>query len=332
MRLPPAFWLALLVCCLAGCASWLGGCSGWDPTDPFTRNAPEVNDAIDKLDAGELESAEEVLENYLGTGPCNEGVIGLPPKVREKPNGSFDLGLVLFYLAERYGQRFGDEELAEAGAEQDELDKKRALEIECAQIIVKAIGGDATVPADLRARAYYLAGNLEFLRKQYEEAVTQYDKALEIVPGIFPEAGGDEIGRDAAHNRAIALRRIAEQDSGPPDAEPDAQPENQDGGDDGGDSQDAGQDGSNEPDGGADDQSGDAGADSGGQDAGSDAGKEQEDEQEPEPEESQEPPPASQSPQIDSLLDELEQAPTYQEEDAKRRAAHPRRRPVMEDK
>jgi hypothetical protein len=35
---------------------------------------------------------------------------------------------------------------------------------------------------------------------------------------------------------------------------------------------------------------------------------------------------------MDRLLDELEEAPTYQEEDAKQRAARQRSRRVMEDK
>ena len=51
----------------------------------------------------------------------------------------------------------------------------------------------------------------EFLRAKYEEAVKEYDLALTLVPGLFEEAGGDGIGRDAAWNRAIALRRIEEQ-------------------------------------------------------------------------------------------------------------------------
>jgi tetratricopeptide (TPR) repeat protein len=336
MRLPRGFWLGLLICSLGGCAGWLGGCSGWDPTDPFTRNAPEVDEAIALLDAGELESAQEVLQTYLGTGPCAEGVIDIPERDSKgsikKPDGSFDLGLVLFHLAERYGQRFGDEELADGGAEEQELAEERAIHIGCALILAKAIGSDANVSAELRARAYYLAGNLEFLRSQYQDAVTQYDKALEIVPGLYPEAGGDDIGRDAAWNRAIALRRIAEEDAGAPDAEPDADPEEQepDAGDDAGDQPDAGQDGSDEPDGGGDDQSADGGGEDAGDD-GTDAGEDEQEEQ-PSPDELAEPPESSGDPQIDRMLDELEQAPTYQEEDAKQRAARARQRPVMEDK
>lgn len=344
---PPLWvWALLLVGSVAGLAGWLAGCTGWDPTEPFERNAPDVDRAIDLIDGGQHESAAEVLESYLGTGPCGDAGIGLPPTVRKKADGSFDLGLALFYLAEKYGQRFGDEENADGGPApfdgsgpngpaRDTLDAQRSVEIDCAQIIVKAIANDPNAPADLRARAFYLSGNLEFLRGQYEDAVTQYDRALEIVPGVFPEAGGDGIGRDAAWNRAIALRRIQEQDAGQPDAEPDAQPDAEpDSGDDGG-GEDAGEDGGDDGDAGGGQDAGqdageDAGDDGGGQDAGEDSGA---DPQEPPPEGDEEAEPEQDdTSQIDRLLDELEEAPTYQEEDAKQNAAKARRRRVMEDK
>jgi tetratricopeptide (TPR) repeat protein len=329
-RPPPLFWLLLLLACGAGAAGWLAGCGGWDPTEPFERNAPDVDRAIELIDSGQFESAEQVLETYLTTGECNEGVIGLPPAVRDKHNGSFDLGLTLFYMAEKYGARFGDEESADAGPEQEQLDAKRGSEIDCALIVVIAIASDAKVPPDLRARAFYLAGNLDFLRKQYEKAVEHYDLALAIVPGLYPEAGGDSIGRDAAWNRAIAMRRIQEQDDAGADAEPDAEPDAQpdaepDGGDDGGD--DGGGD-----DGGEDGGGDDAGDDGGEPDAGQDGGEDEKEQPPPEPEEQEQPPPQSQQSQMDRLLDELEEAPTYQEQDAKNRASRRRGRQVMEDK
>jgi tetratricopeptide (TPR) repeat protein len=346
-RPPGWLWLALLGACLVGAIGWLAtGCGGWDPSEPFDRNSPDVDRAIDLIDSGQFESAEEVLETYLGTGPCGDGGIGLPQAVRDKHSGAFDLGLTLFYLAEKFGQRFGDEELAEGGPEQDELDGQRGLEIECALIIASAIAHDAKVPLELRARAFYLAGNLEFLRRQYEDAVRHYDAALQIVPGLYSEAGGDSIGRDAAWNRAIALRRIQEeQDAGDdggqdgeadaePDAQPDAEPDagDDDGGQDGGE-EDAGDDGGGE-DGGQDAGDGgdgggneDAGEDGGDLDAGGDAGQPP-----PEPDEADQDPEPQDTSQMDRLLDELEEAPTYQEQDAKRRAARARRRRVMEDK
>ncbi len=96
------------------------------------------------------------------------------------------------------------------------------------------------MPIDLRARAHYLAGNLEFLRREYQSAVDAYDGALKLIPGL-PNDAGDGIGRDAAWNRAIALRRIEDEDKkkdagqdGSPDAQPDAPPDASEGGDGGG--------------------------------------------------------------------------------------------------
>jgi len=342
-----------------GAAAWMAGCSGWDPKNPFERNAPEVDQAIRDLDAGQLESAEEALERYLGTGACGDAGIQLPDAVRQKPSGAFDLGLVLFALAERYGHRFGEEELGDGGAEDPQKTAQRDAEIECALVLVKAIAADPKVPAELRARARYLAGNLEFLRRRYEEAVKYYDEALALVPGLYEEAGGDGIGRDAAWNRAIALRRIEDQKDAGPDSSPDSgddASDGSDGGDDGGPDagEDAGQDGGDDggddggndgggddggQDGGGDDagQDGggqDAGQDGGGQDAGQDAGPQ---DQEPDsgPPKPNEPPPRpepSTAPQQDDrILNQLEEAPTYQEQEAKARAGVRRGR-VMEDK
>jgi hypothetical protein len=84
---------------------------GWDPSRPFERESPQVREAITHLDAGDAQSAGTLLEEYLATGQCKEGSIGTPPRVRERSNGSFDLGLAFFQLAEQYGQRFGEEEI-----------------------------------------------------------------------------------------------------------------------------------------------------------------------------------------------------------------------------
>jgi tetratricopeptide (TPR) repeat protein len=329
------------------------GCSGWDPSEPFERNAPEVDEAIGELDAGQIEKAEDVLEQYLGTGPCTDAGIGLPDAVRQKPNGSFDLGLTLFYMAERYGRRFGEEELGAGETEDPQQIENRRLEIECAMIVVKAIASDPSVPLELRARAHYLAGNLEFLRKKYEDAVKQYDEALKIVPGILEEAGGDGIGRDAAWNRAIALRRIEEQrDAGDDgadgsdgadgadgddgadgsdaeDATPDTGPDapdgdsGEDGGGDAGDQPDGSDDGG-EGDGGPRDAASDAPGDAAPADSGSQG-------PEPKPDPRGEPELQPEQKQDDRILDQLEEAPTYQEQEAKNRASTRRGR-AMEDK
>jgi len=346
-RLQKPLAIGFALACLTGAVTWATtGCSGWDPTSPFERNSPRVNEAIEEYEAGKLESAEQILQSYLGTGPCSDAGIGLPDSVRQKPNGSFDLGLTLFHLAERYGRRFGEEEQAGGEEEDPAQAEMRNIEIECALVIVKAIAADPSVPPELRARARYLAGNLEFLRKKYEQAVAEYDQALQIVPGLDEEAGGDGIGRDAAWNRAIALRRIqdkkdASQDSpddadgsdgddgsDAPDTGPDAPDSGEDGGEDAGEDggpPDAGPDGSDKGDGG---DQGDAGADAGG-DAAPNDGK---DAAAPEPDPKGEKQPASPNKQQDErILDQLEEAPTYQEQEAKSRAGVRKGR-VMEDK
>jgi hypothetical protein len=316
---------------LAGLLAW--GCSGWDPRSPFERNAPAVEQAIHDLDAGNLASAEEALEAYLGTGVCADGGIALPPSVHDKPNGSFDLGLTLFYLAERFGHRFGEEDQNDAGQSDELLAQRRSSEVDCALLIVKAIAADVKVPLELRARAHYLAGNLEFLRAKYEEAVKEYDLALALVPGLFEEAGGDRIGRDAAWNRAIALRRIEEQKDAGNDAN-DASDGNDgsDGSDAGPDGGDAGPDGSD----GGDSGDGDAGNQDGGQDGGDkDGGQDGGDSDAAAPQPQDHPakpePPSPPPQQDDRMLDKLEEAPTYQEQEARSRAGV-RRGKQMEDK
>ncbi len=285
-------WAGFGVACLAGATTHFAvGCNGWDPRDPFQHNAPLVEKALAQIDAGDFVSAEQVLADYLGTGVCEKGRIGIPETVRQKPDGSFDLGIILFYIGEKYGRVFGDEEKGDPDKDNPEEAKKRSDEIDCALLILGAIANDEKVPTELRARAAYLEGNLEFMRREYEAAVRFYDQALRLIPGIIEEAGGDGIGRDAAWNRAIALRRIEDKkDAGGPDADADDGSDGNDGNDgaDGADAQpDAPPDGA--PDGadGADGNSGpdasdgndgndagDAGSDAGGDagDAGKDAG------------------------------------------------------------
>lgn len=304
---------------------------GWDPSRPFERDAPQVNEALRYYDAGEAGAAADLLQDYLTTGGCSEGNIGTPPRVREKPNGTFDLGLSLFKIAEAYGHRFGDEE-NDAGLLDPNLKGMRAGHVECALRLVRAIAEDPEKHVSLRARARYLEGNLLFLTSAYQEAVTAYDRALELVPAM-DDAGpigtnidggkvsyaADPIGRDAAWNRAVALRRIedkkdAGEDASPPDG----------GGDGGGDNQ-------NQPDGGNEDKNKDddqdAGKDSGGGDQNQDAGKDSggDDPNKPQPKEDpkdepKEPPPPSRQSQDERILDQLENAPTVQQEAAKKHA------------
>jgi tetratricopeptide (TPR) repeat protein len=316
---------------LAFAYAWLMvGCAK-ERSQLWMRNAPAVDEAIAAYDGGDAGAAVSLLEQYLATGKCEQGNIGAPESVRNKPNAAFDLGLGLFKLGEQYGQRFGElEPPGDAGKnpEAEAAKEKRSSEVECALRIVRIVAADQSVPIDLRARAFYLAGNLEFLRGDYESAVKGYDASLALIPGLPLDGGSDGIGRDAAYNRAIALARIEDEkkDAGP-DAPPDASPDS--GPPDGGEQPDSGE---QQPDGGDkkdEPQDQDGGApDAGkkeepqGQDAGSpDAGKQ------PEPQAQPQEQPKNQD---ERMLDMLERAPSVQQHDAKNRSLTGR--PRTEDK
>ncbi len=340
--------LALILPALALTALVSGACD-WTPTRPFERNAPAVEQAIAQLDAGDAGAAAGLLENYLQTGECTNAQIGAPDRAKELTHASFDLGLALFHMAERYGLRFGEEDVMRDGGltpEQQTQAQLRSDQVECALRVLHAIASQPGLPIDLGARAHYLEGNLEFLRGNYQAAVAAYDEALKLVPGVPADAGLDPIGRDAAWNRAIALRRIEEQnqrDAGKDgDDEKDAEQEQHapdsgspDGGEDG--AKDSGPPDSpdnNKPDGGNEAQPEGGG---GGPDGGKEAG---EDGKSPDnqgsrgdagaPDGNQQPPPQSMS-QDERMLDLLEAAPTVQLQDAKNRAAR-RRKSGMVDK
>jgi hypothetical protein len=230
----------------------------------------------------------------------------------------------LFEIAEQFGQRFGEEAPAASDAgltpEQEAQKAQRSEQAGCAATIVRLIAADQTLPLELRARAFYLAGNLEFLRGEYRAAVAAYDAALKLIPGFEGDAG-DSVGRDAAYNRSIALRRLEDEqkDAGSDGGEPD-----------GGDQPDAGED-SGPPDGGNQPDSGDQDQQDQKPDAGDEQDKPQEDQpdggqQPPEQKPEQEQPPQQQPPQQqpqqnqdDRLLDQLEQAPLLQHQPARRR-------------
>ncbi len=294
---------------LLGAASVIIGACSWDPSRPFDRQAPEVDQAIRSLDAGDASFAATTLEEYLSTGACAEGSIGAPSSMLVKPNGAFDLGLALFGIGESYGGRFGDEEI-EAGSPADQ--QKRSAEVDCALRVVRAIAQDLTAPLDVRARARYLEGNLLFLERSYEDAVHGYDQAIEIIPGAPADASLDQTGSDAAWNRAIALRRIDDKkDAG------------QDGGQDGGGDSGPGDGGQQPPDSGPPD----AGKDSGSPDAGNDGGQNQPDsgadggQPPPQDKDAAAPPPPPKASQDERMLDDLENASSLQQEEAKREAA-----------
>ena len=309
---------------------------GWNPTQPFERNAPAVDQAIAQLDAGEAGAAAELLESYLQTGACKEAQIGTPDQLKQLHHATFDLGLVLFRMAERFGQRFGEEDVySDAGptTEQQTAAQLRSDQVDCALKLLGAISSSPELPIELKARAHYLEGNLEFLRHSYQAAVNAYDEALKLVPGV-PEDAGDGIGRDAAWNRSIALRRIEEENKR--DAGKDAEPDQ--GGQDAG-SPDGAQDGPQDgpPDAGegkpeAGPPDGGGGQDGGDKDAQADGNSPQPQNQQPEagaPDGNKQPQPED-SNQDERMLDMLESAPTVQLQDAKNRASRRRLRGMVD--
>lgn len=319
--------------------------------DPlFERHSPVVDEAIAALGSSDAGAAEAQLTGYLGTGPCQEGQIGASAALAERPQATFDLGLTLFRMGERYGGRFGEA----PGEQADDAAQlsARSLEVACALSVVQSITDRRSVPLPLRAQASYLAGNLEFLRHEYAAAVASYDAALLLTPG---SAAGPEsatgvsdaaaaVGRDAAHNRALALRREAEEeppeppDAGPPgdgggspseDPPPDAgggsqDPEDQE--DEDGDGDDGSDDGPSEPTPQDQEQPGDDSS-------------ERDSSDEPQPESPPSEPAAPEPPaapevgsrgQDEKILDQLERAPTVQQQAA--RAHRGRMRRGVEDK
>jgi hypothetical protein len=183
----------------------------------FQRNSPVVDRAIGALETKDAGDANQLLSEYLGTGRCKGGIIGTPDSVRERPNASVDLGLTLFQLAERFGEKFGEPFLAteDQRAEKGPELARRSQEVDCALRLVRVIAQDESVSVELRAQAYYLSGNLDFLRHDYASAVKSYDSALELIPAGVADAG-DDLGARAAYNRAIALVRAEQQKQEPP--------------------------------------------------------------------------------------------------------------------
>jgi hypothetical protein len=298
--------------------AWIFPGCGFDPARPFDRQAPEVKRAVAIIDAGDAASAVPILEEYLATGSCADGGFGVPDKVRQRPFASLDLGIALFHMGERFGRRFGEEERGgDAGPTpaEERLAELRNIEVECALRVVLAIANEPDVPLELRARAQYLAGNLEFLRKGYKEAVRHYDESLKLIPGLVDAA--DTSGQNAAWNRAIALVRIEEEkkrDAGSDGGNGDGGPR--------GDSGSPQNDGSNppDPDAGKPDPQKDGGAPKAQPEAGPepDAGNQPKNQDPPDAG----PPPAQPPPSVNQderMLDMLESAPTFQQQDAKNR-------------
>ena len=308
----------LLVVLALGCAA-LSACS-WNPKKPYEREAPEVKDAIKLYEAHDASAAAHTLEDYLSTGPCSEGSIGTPDFVKKRPNGTFDLSLSLFAVAESYGARFGDENKGKGGDDAvhkigQSLDSPRSGTVECALRVLAAINEERDVPLEVRAQARYLQGNLHFLNAKYKDAVLAYDASLTLMPatrrvGASPDAGTTP-SEDAAWNRAIALRRDEDESK---DAGPDAAPN------DGGDKGDGGEKGDG---GGENPDAGSQNPDAGNQ--GEDGGSGDQSQDPSEAKKAQPDPAQDRAGQEDRILDQFDNAKTVQQEAARKAGKrHPR--------
>ena len=313
---------------LAALALTIGAC-GWTPSHPLERLSPEVSRANDDVDAGRAAQGAERLQGYISTGACEDGAMGTPAMVGERPSAAYDLGLALFGSALPADQRFGPRVvLTDEGAK-----KTRGAQVACALRLLRAFLETDGVEAELRRRARFLEGNLLAIDERYDESVAAYDKALTRSPAELGPDAGAAVDRDLAWNRAVVLawREEAKRDAGAPDGGG----ESGDGGrGDGGSPEagpgDAGAPEAGTPDAGSPDAGGDGGGGSSPPDAGRDAGQDAGNDgksQQPDggarPDAGSPPPPAGAMNDSD-LLDRLARAPTLQREAIRRQVKQSR--------
>lgn len=301
----------------------LGAC-GWSPSHPLDRLSPEVSQANDDVDAGRAAAGAERLQGYLATGPCDDGAIGTPGLVTDRPSAAYDLGLALFGTSLPADQRFGPRVVVKEEAAK----KTRGAQVACALRLLRAFLETEGLEAELRRRARFLEGNLLAIDERYDEAIVAYDKALTRSPAEVGPDAGSPVDRDVAWNRAVVLawREEAKRDAGAPDGGGDR---GDGGGGDGGSSE-AGAGDSGPPDAGNADAGADGGGSNpspdGGRDAGSDAGNDGKNQQ---PDggarpEAGTPPPPSGAMNDSDLLDRLARAPTLQREAIRRQVKQSR--------
>ena len=301
------------------------GACGWSPSHPLDRFSPEVSRATEAIDAGRTGDALTALSGYLATGDCDDGAMGTPPLLGERPAATYDLGLALFGTALPSDVRFGPRVEVK-----DEAAKKiRGARVACALRVLRAfLDGDKLDP-EVRRRSRFLEGNLLAIDERYDESVAAYDRGLVRSPARLD--GGAGVDSDIAWNRAVILawREEAKRDAGAPDGggqgdggappPPDASPGN-----------DASSPDAGNPDGAPPDAGGppkpppDAGPDAG-PDGGADAAppaKNQPDSGSPP--DAGPPPPPTGGMSDDDLLDKLARAPTLQREAIRRQAKQSR--------
>jgi len=350
------------------------GCADFDRL--FVRESPVVNDAILALSKTDAKAATALLTQYLETGACETGVIGAGERARRLGDASLDLGLALAGPFPTQQPRATPAAASSAPAVapppsgalppalDEKVDPELSSRIDCALRVLSPVAENPDLPTDLRARAQYLMGNLELSRAAYQAAIDAYDRAIVLAPGL-PEKTGDAIGRDIAHNRALAQRRLKEEEErkekekqedekkGEQDQkdqdQKDKQDEPQDPSDpDQKDQDQKDQDQKDQDQSGSDqDQKDQQKQDQSGSDQDQKSGQEPPaDQQKQDPAQpgadGQEPTPGPDQPaagknapaasQDARILDRLEQAPTLQQHDAKQKARTVRLRPTMEDK
>jgi tetratricopeptide (TPR) repeat protein len=313
---------------LAALATLSVAACGWTPSHPLDRFSPAVSKANEAIEAGKAAEAVDPLTEYLATGACDDGAIGAPATLTERPAATYDLGLALFGTALPAEVRFGPRVVVK-----DEAAKKlRTARVACALRVVRAFLEGDGVDDEVRRRARFLEGNLLAIDERYDEAIAAYDKALARSPADPNADAGSPVDRDIAWNRAVVLawREEAKQDAGSPD---------------GGESGDGG---SSQPDGGGQGDSGSPDASSGdsgspdagppnagapgkpdaGPDAGPVGGKNEPNKPDSGPPQDSgappPPPPKSGGMSDDDLLDKLSRAPTLQREAVRRQAKQSR--------
>src|SRR5690606_20644532 len=191
----------------------LSGCDRFEDA-VFSRYSPDVDEALANIASHDAGDAHAGLAEYLSTGKCTGGEIGTPDTLRQFPNAAYDLGLALFDLSERFGGKLGQPPSNDPNAAA--VLAKRSREVDCALRVTRLVAFTETNPIELRAKAFFLSGNLEFLRHDYGNAVSSYDDALRLIPGGLTADPNSDLAADAAFNRAIALRLQEEEEKNKP--------------------------------------------------------------------------------------------------------------------